>query len=295
MANEFDEEKLSTGSTATGIVAMILPFATAIAALALGAILGIAIGWVSKPNVVVEKPVMRDPTAAEIQAACTPQIETKVTELEAAQTKISFLEKEVADRDARVKELEARAPSSGGGGGGGRNLAAELAQAKKDLEEARSQLDIARAEKEQLVVELTQTKEQLQQTEVALAAQVEKTETAKEDALVNKWYRFVNDAQLEICEKGNRKKMGNCRDAVLTALSSTDRQNKFAHCIRSAQAQPVVHERQGNADLPDFSEMLNEEEKLVKGWYVEFCDPTLPERDDAPLSAGHLPSDGSPG
>ncbi|MCA9494339.1 MAG: hypothetical protein KC621_30645, partial [Myxococcales bacterium] len=97
------------------------------------------------------------------------------------------------------------------------------------------------------------------------------------------------------CEKGNRKKMGNCREAVLASLSTDTRQSKFAHCIRSGQAQPVVHERQGNGDLPDFSEMLNEEEKLVKGWYVEFCDPTLPERDDAPLSEGHLPKATSPG
>ena len=290
MANEFDEEKLSTGSTATGIVAMILPFATAIAALALGAILGIAIGWVSKPNVVVEKPVMRDPTAAEIQAACTPQIETKVTELEAAQTKISFLEKEVADRDARVKELEARAPSSGGGGGGGRNLAAELAQAKKDLEEARSQLDIARAEKEQLVVELTQTKEQLQQTEVALAAQVEKTETAKEDALVNKWYRFVNDAQLEICEKGNRKKLGNCRETIQSTLMTNSRRDKFSHCVRSGQATPTVKELEKGQTMPDFSEYIDQEQKQTKDWYVLFCDPTLPEINEGLLNEeNHLP------
>ncbi len=269
-----------SGSTATGIVAMILPFATAIAALALGAILGVAIGWVIKPADIVERQVPRDLTAAELQAACAPQLETKVTELEQVQTKVAFLEKEVADRDARVQELEARQ-----GSGGGRNLAAELAQAKRDLEDARSQLEVARAEKEQLVVELTQTKDQLAKTEVALKQQVEKTETAKEDALVNKWYRFINDAQLEICEKGNRKKLGGCREAVQASLMSNTRRDKFAHCVRSGQATPSVKEVEKNQEtLPDFSEYIDQDRKQTKDWYVMFCDPTLPELNEGLLN-----------
>lgn len=277
------EDSDSGKVTASGVVALILPFATAMAALVLGAILGVAIGWVVKPAEVVEKQVPRELTAAELQAACAPELETKVTELEAAQTKVAFLEKEVSDRDARVKELEARQ-------GSGRNLAAELAQAKKDLEDARSQLEVARAEKEQLVVELTQTKEKLAETEVALAEQVEKTETAKEDALVNKWYRFINDAQLEICERGNRKKLGGCREAVTASLMSNTRRDKFAHCVRSGQATPTVKEVEKNQEtLPDFSEFIDQEQKQTRDWYVLFCDPTLPEIEEGLLNEQHLP------
>ncbi|MEQ1570839.1 MAG: hypothetical protein ABMA64_34740 [Myxococcota bacterium] len=274
-------------------MAVFLPFATAIAALALGAVLGIVIGWVAKPSEQVEVKVPRDLSAAELAEACAPSLETKVTELENAQNKITILEKEVADRKARVEELEkaegAKAAQVSGGGGGGGRLGAELAQAKKDLEEARAELEIARQEKERLVVELTQTKEQLAKTEVALVEQTEMTQRAKEDALVNKWYRFINDAQLDVCEKGNRKKLGNCREVVTSTLMNNVRRDKFAHCIRSGQASPSVRELMKGEALPDFSEMIDEEQKQTKGWYVLFCDPTLPEKTDGFLNEEHLP------
>ena len=168
-------------------------------------------------------------------------------------------------------------------------MAAELAQAKKDLAEARAELEIAHQEKEQLVVELTQTKEQLSKTQEALVDQKEQTTRAKEDALVNKWYRFMNDAQLNICEKGNRKKLGNCREAVEASMMTNVRRDKFAHCVRSGQAVPTVRELQKGESLPDFSEMIDEEVKQTKGWYVLFCDPTLPEKTDGFLNEEHLP------
>jgi hypothetical protein len=291
-----DEEKTETagqGSAATGIVAMILPFATAIAALALGAVLGFVIGWVARPSEQVEVKVPRELSAAELAEACAPSLEDKVGELEAAQNKIVFLEKEVGDREARVKELEANPQAHAPSGGGGGKLAAELAQAKKDLAEARAELDVARQEKERLVVELTQTKEQLAKTEVALADQKEQTTRAKEDALVNKWYRFINDAQLDICEKGNRKKLGGCREAVEGALMNNVRRDKFAHCVRSGQAVPTVRELMKGESLPDFSEMVDEEQKQTKDWYVLFCDPTLPEKTDGFLNEDHLPQTAS--
>lgn len=278
------------GSGATGVVAMVLPFATAIAALALGAVLGLVIGWIVKPSEQIEVKVPRDLDAAELLAACAPSLETKVSELEEAQGKVAFLEKEVGDREVRVKELEDEMKRRNDRG---RNIVAELEQAKRDLEEAMVQLDIARQEKEQLVVELTQTKEQLAKTEVALVEQKGMTERAKEDALVNKWYRFNSEAQLEVCEKGNRKKLGNCREVLQGTLMNNVRRDKFAHCVRSGQAVPTVRELQKGESLPDFSEMIDEEQKQTKGWYVLFCDPTLPEKPDGFLEEEHIPKTAS--
>src|SRR5687768_11203564 len=100
MSDPNDDDLPKRGGAATGVMAMVLPFATAFAALALGAILGIAIGWVVKPAEQVELKVPRELTAAELAEACAPQLETKVTELESAQNKVQFLEKEVGDREA---------------------------------------------------------------------------------------------------------------------------------------------------------------------------------------------------
>jgi hypothetical protein len=279
--NAFDDD-VPSGPTATGIVAMILPFATAIAALVVGAVLGFAIGLVVKPAEVVEKVVPRELTAAELASACAPTLEQTVDKLEKAETKVSILQREVDDRNARVAELETAQKRSGG-------PSRELQQAKKDLEEARAQLVIAQQEKEALVVELTQTKQQLAKTEEALVEQKELTTDAREDALVNKFYRFVNDSQLEICEKGSRKKMGNCRTDVQSALQSNVRRDKFSHCVRSGQATPSVKEIEKGQSLPDFSEWINEEEKTTKGYYILFCDPTLPEKTDD-LAEEHLPA-----
>ena len=287
MSDELDDDEgTSPGSTATGVVAMVLPFATAIAALVLGAVLGMAIMYVVKPAEQLEVKVPRDLTAAELAAACAPQVEETVGELEEAQNKVQFLEKEVEARESRVAELEGEMKRRSQRGAA---LVRELEQAKADLAEALEQLDIARAEKERLVVELTETKQELAQTQVKLEEQVEKTERAKEDALVNKWYRFINDSQLEICEKGNRKKLGRCRETVQATLMVNTRRDKFAHCVRSGQATPTVRELEKNEQLPDFSEMIDEEQKQTKGWMIIFCDPTLPERADAPLAERHLP------
>jgi hypothetical protein len=104
--------------------------------------------------------------------------------------------------------------------------------------------------------------------------------------LNNKWARFLNDGQLEICEKGNRKKLGRCREETEGALMSGSRRARFTHCVRSGQAMPSVKELEKDAALPDFAEMINEDQKTTKGWYVLFCDPTLPEIEEGlPKSA----------
>lgn len=292
MADDTFEDEDGSEEESSGVMAMVLPFATATAALVLGAVLGVAIGWVAKPSEQVEVQVARELTAAELAEVCAPTLEETVTELEEAQNKLSFLEDEVEARDARVKELEAEVKRRGGSGTStsGRNLSRELAQAKADLNEALEELDIVRAEKERLVVELTETKEELAQTKGKLSAQIVKTERAKEDALVNKWYRFINGAQLDICEKGTRKKLGRCRETVQSTLMTNVRRDKFAHCVRSGQATPTVRELQKNEALPDFSEMIDEEQKQTRDWYILFCDPTLPEKGEGFLNEQHLPS-----
>jgi hypothetical protein len=267
-------------------MAMGLPLMTGAVALAIGGLLGLAVGWVAKPAEKVEVSVPRDMTAEELLAACLPAMQKNATELEEAQNKVVFLTKEVDDREARVVELEAEMARRSDRG---RSLVAELEQAKRDLEEARAELEVVKADRERLVVELTQTKEQLAETEGALTTQKGLTERAKEDALVNKWYRFIHTAQLEVCDKGGRNKLGNCREDLQAALMTNPRRDKFAHCVRSGQATPMVREMSKGESLPDFSEMIDEEQKPTKGWYVLFCDPTLPEKSDGMLNEEPLP------
>jgi chromosome segregation ATPase len=264
---------------------VMLPFAgaAAIGSIALG-LIGFTVGYMVKtPDV---KEVLRAPTEAELEAACAPEIEAVEDELGTAQAKVADLERTKVEQEKKVNELEARIAK---GAEVGKALREELAKVKAELAETQEALAIAEEEKEKLLVELTQTQEELEDTKVELVATREQRDEAREDALYNRWQDFLHHSQLEICDKGNRKKLGNCREEVTAALEDPERQSRFAHCIRSGQAQPMVRELEKDASLPEYSEMMNEEVKQVKGWFVEFCDPTLPELSDVQLAEGRLP------
>jgi uncharacterized membrane-anchored protein YhcB (DUF1043 family) len=266
-------------------VKVMAPFAAAaaIGAVALG-LVGFAAGYtVKSPDI---KEVLRAPTEAELEAACAPDIEAVEDELGTAQAKVSELERTKIEQERKVNELESRIAK---GAEVGKALRAELAQVKAELAETQEKLVIAEEEKAKLIVELTATKEELEDTKVELVATREQRDEAREDALYNRWSDFLHASQLEICEKGSRKKLGNCRQEVMASLDAPERRDRFAHCIRSGQAQPMVRELEKGADLPEFSEMMDEEVKQVKGWFVEFCDPTLPELSDVQLAEGRLP------
>lgn len=277
----------ATGDASARLSSVALPFATAIASLALGALLGGVVGWMAKPSEQLQVQVPRDLNAHELEAACAPAIAETANELEAANARVAVLTRDVATKEARVVELESEMARRADRG---RALVVELEAAKKELAEVKAQLAQAEEDKKRLVDELNHTVEKLKQTERELEQQVALTERAKEDALTNKWYRFLNDAQLTICEKGNRKKLGRCRDSVLAALKAPEVQDRFAHCVRSLQATPSVHEiTRADDSLPEYARYLNEDDRVVKGWYLLLCDPTLPESDGF-LNEEHLPS-----
>jgi hypothetical protein len=102
---------------------------------------------------------------------------------------------------------------------------------------------------------------------------------AEGDVLDNRWKAFLQEGQLTVCEKGGRKKMGKCREAILATLGGME--DKFRHCVKSGQAVPgLVEAEKDMQGLPDYSFWLNEDDRITKGWFVTLCDPTLPEADD---------------
>jgi len=247
-------------------------------------LVGFGTGWMMHGDTEVE--VMRAPTDAELEAACAPELEPVEDDLAEAQTRVAQLERESAQKEGRVKELEAKIAR---GAEVGKEMRAELARLKSELAETQEALRVAEEEKQVLLAELTETKVELEETQEALVVARDERDEAREDALFNRWTDFLKEAQLEICDKGNRKKLGNCREVVMETLAVDARRDAFAHCIRSGQAEPLVHEMERGQVLPQYASMLDEDVRQVKGWYVEMCDPTLPERTDAPLAEGRIP------
>lgn len=261
-----------------------LPAATSVAALMVGAMFGVVLGYMVTPNTLVEVP--RELTQEELTAACSPFVIEKTDQLEKAQDKVQTLTGTVSEKAAKVKNLEDEMKRRSVRGVA---LVRELEQAQNELLEAKVALQVAQEEKNQLLDELKETVIELEKTETELVEQKQKTEYAKEDALTNKWFRFINDAQLEICERGNRKKLGKCRETIEALLLDPDIRDQFTHCVRSGQATPGAHVIEKKQSLPEFSRWLNQEDKIVRDWYLLMCDPTLPERKDGFLNEDHLP------
>ncbi|MFT7518106.1 MAG: hypothetical protein ACI9MC_000233 [Kiritimatiellia bacterium] len=272
---DMDSEEVPRGP---GAMAYMLPLATAAVALAIGGGVGalaVGLAWRSNPPEI--ELVQRELTAAELEAACNPFVTDTLTVLTLAQAKVVDLEDQVVIKAARVAELEETMSQRADAG---KAIMQELREARVELETLRTQLQQAVQEKEAAIEELKVTVEKLEKTEEELVETKERLVISEEDALSNRWTAFTRDAQLQICDKGRRKRLGKCREAVFIAMGDAV-EAKYRHCVKSGQAVPGFQETtREEAELPDYSFYLNEEDRITKGWYVTLCDPTLPEAVD---------------
>ncbi|MBX2804214.1 MAG: hypothetical protein KTR31_41520 [Myxococcales bacterium] len=278
---------------------VMLPFAATVIALVFGMLIGGAVVWVVKPT---SRPIeyLKTASLAELEIVCEPVVEEQKTQLAKVKSEIVDLKAEVQQKEALVAELRAelKGKPDGGGASSPRTAAAaitppatpaELSRAKEDLAEAKLQLRMLNQVKDQLVDQLTRTQQRLTQTEADLQAQVAITEVLRDenlelqdDVIVQRWFRMVTESQLDLCEKGSRRKTEACRQAVVSELSDIKRE--FVHCIRSGQAAPSVEPLERGKALPHFARMLDQGNKFLAGHYLQMCDPTLPETEIPPPS-----------
>lgn len=261
MSTTPDDDMMMRPQGVSGVTAFVIGVVAFGVGLGVGGELGM---YMKEPEIkIVEKP--RDLNAEELTAACAPLVETADAKMEEVNAKVTDLQGQVASRETEVAELEAKVKK-------GAKLSADQArrldEAKKELGSLKRQLEQAEAEKAELVVRLAETQTQLD-------GQVVETEKAKGDATTQRWFAFTKDAQITICEKGNRKVLGKCRDTVdlIVRKYRTD----FERCVRDGQEQPSLKEATKNERLPEYARWLDESEKVTKGWYILLCDPSLPE------------------
>lgn len=273
------------GLSGLSVVSIVLPFVATILSLFFGMFIGGAAVWILKP---APQPIefIKSASLADLQLMCEPVVDDQVAKIAGVRAEISALEAEVLEREAQVDALRGQVAARDA------EAEAKLADATASLASARRQLRTLNEVKEQLVEQLTLTKERLVRTEANLQDQVAVSEALRDenfdlrdDVIVQRWFRVLNDAKLKICEKGSKKKTEACREAVSAELSAIKRE--FVHCIRSNQAAPSVEQLQKGAELPHFARTFDPENKLLAGWYLQMCDPTLPELEvsDPALSA----------
>ncbi len=273
---DHDEEE-DDFENGTSVPAFVLPFVTAAAALAVGALLGGLVIWLAKPPEIKEVEVPRDLTQEELEKACAPFVIEKDDEVQAVQAQMVTLAKDLKAKNARVAELEARL-KRGGSGPSRAALVAELEKAKRELAEVKQELEQVKAERDQLVEDLKKTIVQLEQAEARAEYEAQQKELYKADALINKWKHFRAESKLEICDRGGRKKMGKCR-AKVDSLMTDALWRDFKHCILAGQEPPTVIEIKKGMELPQYARFLDQDDRITRDWAVLLCDPTLPEAD----------------
>jgi predicted nucleic acid-binding Zn-ribbon protein len=251
--------------------------------------LGMGIGYgVNAMTHDAVKVVMSEPTVIlqelsdeEISELCADETRDERTALTGSQARVDSLQEQLAQTETELDNLRAQAAK-------GRARSAEtsakylemeqkLDEAESAIEDLTMRLAMAEAERDDALIEL-------KKTVVALNVQIKETETARKTArkykrqsVRNLWAAFVAEGKVAICDRGSRKRHAKCHTAVDEALSA-EVKDRFTHCVNSNQATPALTKGDKKTDLPMFANMLSEDNRFTnKGWYIQFCDPTLPE------------------
>ncbi|MEN0061166.1 MAG: PEGA domain-containing protein [Myxococcota bacterium] len=255
-----------------------------------GALVGTVGGWTLKPDVIREVVVPGKP------APPPPGLQE---ELEEANARVDVLEEEVEERAVRVQELEAQLAQPNDKV---QELEAALKVAKVDLHRARKELDGAVQELEEaegrltaaeqanveVTAELVKAQGELSDVKGALSDQRTEKRRIADELARSQWRQFVVASQLRICDRGSKIQVQECRTAVEAALRTTSRRNRFLGCLQNREERTNVQPIGPDGVVPDFAEVVDPNDKRLNGWFIAFCDRTLPNPsfdpgpDDAP-------------
>ncbi len=214
----------------------------------------------------------------ELASMCAEPIEEGANALQEAQARVVRLEDELASKRAELTELKRQAALDEAASEAARAEGARLWAAKEaEIEQLKGALDAAITERDSLKEELRVTIYKLDQQILETEKAREEAEYFKNESTVNLWGAFMAGAKVEICDRGTRKRHAKCHDAVEAALGK-DVRDRFVECVNTYQSTPLLVQGEKDMDLPPYAEYLNRDDRFTrKGWYIQFCDPTLPE------------------
>ncbi len=281
--SEFDDAG-QTGSRVSGCMFQVVTHAIALALGSVGGILGVQVAeyyqdpeTMSRPEAelsraeLIAKLDASERAYAELLAEQGRKEESQKNEIEAANKKVDDLSGQVAKKEEEVKVLQLKAKKSSNKSAA---LTKELEAAQLELASLHAQLDQALAEKAQLEQDLQVSR---QETSVARS----ETDVARNETVDARWDGFKAEAAVQICEKGNRNKLAQCKEAVAAGMNAK-RASAYKHCMRSGQAEARLVKadlkRTESFEMPRWGEWFDQESKFTEDtWYMVFCDPTLPE------------------
>jgi len=256
-------------------------------AVAITAIIGVLGGVVghdmfAEPVVVMPAPevIKEELTEAELRMLAEDLLATEAERAEAAINRVNTLQEELAAKEAELNQLKGQKTKN----------SAARSRLKDEIAFLRVQLASAEEEREALRKELKQTIKELD-FQVAQSKKFKrKAKRYKMESTTNLWSAFLANAKVKICNKGTKKRHEKCHSAVEEALANTLRA-RFTVCVDTYQSVPVLKQAGKGDAMPRYSAKLSEDNRFTKkGWYVLFCDPTLPEAGDKDLEGDDVPT-----
>ncbi|MCB9665408.1 MAG: hypothetical protein H6732_14950 [Alphaproteobacteria bacterium] len=251
----------------------------AFATMLLGASLGFAahaLGTRDRhvPVEVIPAPAEAELDAAELEALCEDLRASDVDLIAAAQGQVDSLRSTLDTREAELAALREQVDEAEDAAAAKQRRILAL---EKEIASTRTALTSATEERDRLVTELRETL-------AALDEQVLQTENAEGRARAwrarstdSLWRSFVAESKVRICARGTVKRLDRCQDAVEQALAR--HRTHFERCVMSYQATPTLGQLEGkDARAPATAETLPDEKVYpTKGWFLDFCDESLPE------------------
>jgi len=260
-----------------------------------GLLLGLAGGYLlhimttDPVSVVVKKTeqIKKEISDEDLANLCSEPIAEGKNDLQTAQARVAQLEDDLSSKKTELAELKRqsaldeaadeaeRQANEAGRAEAARvwqSMEAEIASLETQLGEAVTERDVL---KEELRVTIYKLDQQIVETKKA------KKEAAyfKKESTANLWSSFMAEAKVEICDRGTRKRHAKCHEAVEGALPK-DVRDRFVECVNTYQSTPLLVQGEKDTSLPPYAEWMNQDDRFTKkGWYVQFCDPTLPEAD----------------
>lgn len=270
---------------------MTLP--AAFAALAIGTVVGAVVGYiahaiVAEPALVIPPPavIKEEISEEDLLALCAELTDDEKTKVLQAHERVKTLQAELDAREAELTDLK---KAAAGDEKRRKAAAKKWRQMEDEIASLRVQLASAEQERDELRVELKATLKDLDKQIKETQKFKKKAKMYQEKSTANLWSAFLNDGKVQICDRGTRKRHAKCHDSVESAFDSRLKA-KFTTCVDTYQAVPVLKQAEKGAGLPRFAEALPDDNKFTKkGWYIIFCDPTLPERRDEDLDGVQSP------
>lgn len=286
---EYEDDLLDTPTTQS---AWMMPVLIALLGVGAGFMSHMLIAEPQMPSGTEIVTVKEELTQEELDLLCSDEVVDERDALRDAQTRVEDLESQLASRESEVNDLKAKARRNEAGAAAARErwqaMEAELVELQTRLAQAEEERD--------------QALEDLQATVVALNDQIRETRKAKNEAARYKdlntkhsWDSFLANAKIAVCGElwvSGRGRQKRCNEAVDEALGAKIKA-QFETCVDSYQSTPLFLRNEADT-LPAFATPVPKNRFTKDRWYIQFCDPTLPEGTEQDLES-FQPREGSSG